>query len=162
MAWPARCWERIANASWSARVTWNSAATFSPVSGMELTPYCFFISGLMKRQPMVVSKVSALRWNASVALPNTNGARVIDSTPPAIANSISPARMARAGGTDRIQPGGAQPVQRDAGHRLGQSGQQQRHPRHVAVVLAGLVGAAHIDFVELRPVERGVPAPSGP
>jgi hypothetical protein len=25
------------------------------VSGMESTPYCFFITGLMKRQPMVVS-----------------------------------------------------------------------------------------------------------
>ena len=35
--------------------TWNSSATFSPVSGIASTPYCFFISGLMKRQPIVVS-----------------------------------------------------------------------------------------------------------
>src|ERR1700722_13459842 len=48
----------------------------------------------MKRQPMVVSKISAERENASAALPITNGARVIDSTPPAIAKSISPARIA--------------------------------------------------------------------
>ena len=63
---------------------------------MESTPYWLFISGLMKRQPMVVSKISALRENASSALPCTKGARVIDSTPPAMANSISPARIARA------------------------------------------------------------------
>src|ERR1700726_2192071 len=95
MAAPARCCERIANASWSARDTWNSSATFSPVSGIASTPYCAFIKGLMKRQPMVVSKISAEREKASPALPITNGARVIDSTPPAIARSISPARIAR-------------------------------------------------------------------
>src|SRR5207245_5297640 len=39
--------------------------------------------------------MSAERENASGALPITNGARVIDSTPPAIAKSISPARIAR-------------------------------------------------------------------
>src|SRR6185503_13184971 len=39
--------------------------------------------------------MSAERANASGALPITNGARVIDSTPPAIAKSISPDRIAR-------------------------------------------------------------------
>ena len=34
---------------------WKSSATFSAVSGIESTPYCSFISGLTKRQPMVVS-----------------------------------------------------------------------------------------------------------
>ena len=98
LAWAvaARCWLRSANASWSARDTWNSCATFSAVSGMESTPYCAFSTGLTKRQPMVVSKISALRENASVALPMTNGARVMLSTPPAIISSASPARMARA------------------------------------------------------------------
>jgi hypothetical protein len=37
----------------------------------------------MKRQPIVVSKISAVRLKAVVALPCTNGARDIDSTPPA-------------------------------------------------------------------------------
>ena len=50
----------------------------------------------MKRQPMVVSSIVALRWKAASALPMTSGARVIDSTPPAITTSSSPARMARA------------------------------------------------------------------
>ena len=48
-------WLRNANASWSAREIWNSSATFSAVSGMESMPYCAFIGGLTKRQPIVVS-----------------------------------------------------------------------------------------------------------
>ena len=48
-------WERSAIASWSARLMPKSSATFSAVSGIESTPYCAFISGLTKRQPMVVS-----------------------------------------------------------------------------------------------------------
>src|SRR5665213_2015966 len=139
MAAPARCCERIANASWSARETWNSSATFSPVSGIASTPYCAFISGLMKRQPMVVSKISAERENASGALPITNGAR----------------------GADRVEPGSAEPVERLAGNRVRHAGQQQRHARHVAVVLAGLVGAAEIDFIDLGPIEIGMPRHQG-
>jgi hypothetical protein len=71
---------------------------------MESTPYCAFMSGLMKRHPIVVSNISALRWNASVALPITRGARVIDSTPPAIAKSISPQRIARAASPTALRP----------------------------------------------------------
>src|SRR4029077_11631589 len=33
---------------------------------------------------------------------------------------------------------------------------QQRHARDVTIVLAGLVGAAEIDLVELRPVDLGI------
>ncbi len=55
LAFAQRCWLRSANASWSARATLKSAATFSAVSGIESTPYCAFISALTKRQPMVVS-----------------------------------------------------------------------------------------------------------
>ena len=46
---------RHPNVDWSARETWYSSATFSPVSALESTPYCDFISGLMKRQPIVES-----------------------------------------------------------------------------------------------------------
>ena len=38
MAAPARCWLRTANASWSARATLHSAATFSAVSAIECVP----------------------------------------------------------------------------------------------------------------------------
>jgi hypothetical protein len=54
------------------------------------------MAGLTKRQPMVVSWISALREKALSALPMTKGARLMLSTPPARARSISPARMARA------------------------------------------------------------------
>ncbi|VFT18435.1 Uncharacterised protein [Pseudomonas aeruginosa] len=58
-------------------------------------PYCSFISGLTKRQPMVVSSIFWPRPKALSALPITYGARDIDSTPPAMASSISPQAMAR-------------------------------------------------------------------
>ncbi|CAJ2790382.1 Uncharacterised protein [Burkholderia pseudomallei] len=45
---------------------------------------------------MVVSKISAWRENALVALPVTNGARLMLSTPPAIIRLASPALIARA------------------------------------------------------------------
>ena len=58
----------------------------------------------MKRHPMVVSNISAARENASVALAMTRGARVIDSTPPAMAKSISPARIERAASPTPLRP----------------------------------------------------------
>ena len=58
----------------------------------------------MKRQPMVVSWISLLRWKASCALPITNGARDINSTPPAMAKSISPARIACAAAPTALSP----------------------------------------------------------
>ena len=74
----------------------KSSATFSPVSGIDSTPYCARITGLMKRQPMVVSKISALREKAVSALGITKGARDMLSTPPAIIKSASPALIWRA------------------------------------------------------------------
>ncbi len=115
----------------------------------------------MKRQPMVVSKISAERENASGALPITNGARVIDSTPPAIAKSISPARIARPAAPTASSPEAQRRLSVAPGTDLRQARQQQRHPRHVAVVLAGLVGAAEIDLVDRGPVELGMPRHQG-
>ena len=63
---------------------------------MESTPYFAFINLLTKRQPIVVSKIEALRENAESALPMTKGARVMLSTPPANIKDASPARIARA------------------------------------------------------------------
>ena len=53
---------------------------------------------------------------------------------------------------DRIEPGSAKPIDGEAGHAFRQSGEQQRHARHVAIVFAGLVGAAEENFVETRPI----------
>ena len=87
----ARCCERSAKASWSARAIRCSAATFSAVSAIESIPWSAAIRGLTKRQPRVVSCSSAARENALGALPSTNGARLMLSTPPAIRRSASPA-----------------------------------------------------------------------
>ena len=59
--------------------------------------------------------------------------------------------------THRIQAGGAQAVERDPRDLHRQSRQQRRHPCHVAVVLAGLVGAAEHDVVDGGPVNLRVP-----
>jgi len=53
------------------------------VSGMVSTPYFAFISGLTNRQPIVVSSNFMAREYAPSALPMTNGARDMLSTPPA-------------------------------------------------------------------------------
>ncbi len=58
-------------------------------------------------------------------------------------------------GSDRGQPGCAQPVERHACHRLRQASQQRPHARDIAVVLAGLVGAAEIDVLDLGRVDAG-------
>ena len=82
----------------------------------------------------------------------TKGARVMLSTPPAMAKSISPARMARAAAPTASRPEAQRRFSVIPGTSLGRPGQQHGHSGHVAVVLAGLVGAAEEHFVELRPV----------
>ena len=93
-----------------------------------------------------------MRENASPALPITMGARVIDSTPPAMAKSISPVLIARAASPTALSPDAQSRLTVMPGHGFRQSGQQERHARHIAVVFAGLIGAAEEDFIELRPV----------
>jgi len=67
------------------------------------------------------------------------------------------ARLDRARGeADGVQARAAQAVHRGAGHRNRQAREQPRHARHVAVVLAGLVGAAVEHVVHGRPVDAGV------
>ena len=86
----------------------------------------------------------------------TNGARVIDSTPPAMANSISPLRIARAASPTALRPEAHSRLTVTPGTVSGKPGEQQRHARDVAVVLAGLIGAAEEHFVEARPINLGV------
>jgi hypothetical protein len=73
-----------------------TAATFSAVSGIESIPYWAFVSGLTKRQPIVVSSIFAARENALSALASTNGARDMLSTPPAATRDCSPDLIERA------------------------------------------------------------------
>ena len=106
---------------------------------------------------MVVSYISfCVRLKASVALPITNGARLMLSTPPAIISSASPALMARAAWPTASRPEPHRRLTVMPGHAVGQAGEQQRHARDVAVVLAGLVGAAEDHVVDRGGGHAGV------
>ena len=85
----------------------------------------------------------------------TNGARDIDSTPPAIARSISPARMARAAAPTASSPEAQSRFSVTPGVDFRQPGEEKRHARDVAIVLARLVGAAEIDLVDVL-ADRGM------
>jgi len=52
--------------------------------------------GLTSRHPIDVSAMACVRLNADSALPITYGARLIDSTPPAMNTSPCPASIMRA------------------------------------------------------------------
>ena len=54
---------------------------------------------------------------------------------------------------DRAQPRGAEPVDGDAGDALRKARKERREPGHVAVVLAGLVGAAEPDVFDLGRID---------
>jgi hypothetical protein len=54
---------------------------------------------------------------------------------------------------DRLQPRGAEAVHRHSGDLNRQARQQRRHPGDVAIVLARLVGGAHVDVVDPLGVE---------
>src|SRR5690348_8911486 len=61
--------------------------------------------GLTMRQPRVVENISALpAGNGRLGLGTTHGARVIDSTPPAIITDASPTAMVRAAVTTASSP----------------------------------------------------------
>jgi hypothetical protein len=102
-----------------------------------------------------------LREKAVSALGMTKGARDIDSTPPAIIRSASPADGAR-GDETASMPEPHRRLMVEPG-TLRAAGEQQRHAGDVAVVLAGLVGAAEDDVVdrgESTPGLRSASAPS--
>src|SRR5881398_1412033 len=79
--------------------------------------------GFTNRQPRVVSCRLIVRLKALSALPSTNGARVILSTPPA--TKVSPAPVCIAW----------------AAQYSVQASKQQGHTRHITVILASLVCA---------------------
>jgi hypothetical protein len=84
------------------------------------------------------------RENAESALPTTNGARDMFSTPPAITKSTSPLLMARAA------------LASGTGDFFGQACEEQGHARDVAIIFAGLIGAAEEHVVERGPIDPGV------
>ena len=85
----------------------------------------------------------------------TNGARLIDSTPPARMMSASPASIARdpwiTASTDDPQ----RRLTRDAGHARREAREQRAEARDVAVVFARLVGVAEDHVVDPGRVDAG-------
>ncbi len=74
------------------------------------------------------------------------------STPPARTSSASPRRMARAAWPTASSPDAQSRFTVTPGTESGQAGEEHGHARDVAVVLAGLVGAAEDHLVERAPV----------
>src|SRR5690242_18997433 len=62
---------------------------------MESVSYFSFIKGFTKRQPIVVSSISAARENAASDFAITKGARDMLSTPPAMIIDAPPELIAR-------------------------------------------------------------------
>ena len=56
----------------------------------------------------------------------------------------------------RIEPGATQAIDGRAGHALRQTGDEQRHPRHVSIVFTRLVRAAQDYFIERLPIDAGI------
>src|SRR3546814_15668219 len=58
--------------------------------------------------------------------------------------------------TTLFRAGAAEAIERDAARRAGKAGEQPGHAGEVAIVLAGLVGAAEDDVVEVGPVHTRI------
>jgi hypothetical protein len=96
IALTARWCEWSANSSSSARVRFQRWATCSAVWGIDMVVLASK-RGFGKRQPIEVSKLAPGLAHALAGFSVTQGARVMDSTPPATTRSASPeATSARA------------------------------------------------------------------
>ena len=140
---------RARSRSWSARISAPSPSETVHSSG---------IFGLTIRQPSVVecSVWSCARGNGFSGLSTTHGARLIDSTPPATQTDASPTAIARLAWIAASRPEPHRRLTVAPGTVVGRPGEQHRHPRDVAVVLAGPVGVAEEDVVDPLGVEAGI------
>ena len=105
-------------------------------------------------QRRVVHRLLAAR-QAALGLADHPG-RPAHRLDPAGEVEVALAELDRAGGgVDRLQARGAEAVDGRPGDAAGQAGEQRRHPRHVAVVLARLVGGAEVDVGDPLGVDAG-------
>ena len=151
----ARCWLRSANASWSARDTSKSAATFSPVSGIESMPYCSFMQRVDEApadRRVVTSAGCARRRRRPSTARRARGScsrrRPRSRAPP------RPTRIGRAAIATASSPEPHRRFTVTPGTSTGRPASSARHARDVAVVLAGLVGAAVDHVVDRLPSRR--------
>ena len=128
---------------------------------MESMPYFAFISGLTKRQPIVVSSIFALRARRRCRPSrSTKGARDMLSTPPAITSDISPALIARAAIAIASMLDPHRRLTVVPGTSTGKPASSSAMRADVAVVLARLIGAAVDDVVDRMSSRRRDCAPS--
>ena len=85
----------------------------------------------------------------------TNGARVMDSTPPPMNTSPSPTAIAWAAELIACSPEPHSRLTVRPPTSTGRPARSSGHPGDVAVVLAGLVGAAEDDVLDERRVDAG-------
>ena len=110
----------------------------------------------MNRQPSVVSYIS--RWPRSQAAAGLGhdvrrpGHR-LDAAADEHVTVADGDRVGRR--IDRLQSGATQPIDGQPAHLDREARQQHGHPRDVAIVLAGLVGAAEDDVLDERRIEAG-------
>src|SRR3954453_18653493 len=111
--------------------------------------------GLISRQPSTVSATSGVpRGKPRSCFIITQGARLIDSTPPPSSRSPSPDLIERAAWFTASRPDAqgrftVAPEVPLGGRARGQPGPPAGQPSHVAVPLAGPVGAAEVAVVDL-------------
>ena len=106
------------------------------------------------RQPSVVDQtVSLVRAYPRSGLSSTQGARLIDSTPPAMQIEWSPTAIARLAAITASSPDPQSRLTVVPGTARRHARKQQRHARDVAVVLAGGVAVAKHDVADGRRVE---------
>ena len=60
------------------------------------------------------------------------------------------------GEADSLQTGAAEAIDRHTRNRRRQTREQQRHPRDIAIILAGLIGPAEDNVIDAIPVDPGV------
>jgi len=123
---------------------------------MESTPYCFFINGLMKRADGGVIKVSRTRESRVRFAHDERGARH-GLNAAGNGEFVLPCSDGPRCAADGFHARRAKAIDGCAGDALWQAREQERHSRDVAVVFAGLIGAAEYDFIELLPVSIGIP-----
>jgi hypothetical protein len=123
---------------------------------MESTPCRSFISLLTKRQPIggVEHPVDAAEGALGLGHDEGRTGHALDPT------GDQQLHLAALDGTrgdaDGVHARAAQAVDRRPRHLEGQPGKEQRHAGDIAVVLAGLVGAAVDHVADGLPVDSGI------
>ena len=156
MAATARCWLSSANASWRSRR--HAPALGDVLGGLAHRVRVVPLGEPRVDEPPAEGRVGQLA-RAAVArrlgleLDVRRARHRLDAAADEHVAVADRDRVRR--GVDRLEARAAQPVDGQAADLDREVGQQQRHPGDVAVVLAGLVGAAEDDVLDEGRVDAG-------